>query len=380
MEVRPPRQAVAHRPAARERRSDVERVRADRRAVAAGRESHDAGRSEQRSAAFVACLSIESHALALVALFTGGFFVYSTQSLATLRRRREFAVLHALGVTRGQQLALVLAGSAIIGTCGAVLGVMLGLVAARVGLDAIGGDLGAGYFPRPRAGSKCVAGDRCVLRARRAGCDRRRLASGDRGAHADRGGAQAGDERGVRAHARPRRCRCSCSSGALVLLLPPIAGLPLPGFVAIALLMIGAVIAMPSIVRMALRHAPFARGVPYQVAIAQIAGTARYATLSVSAILVSFSLMVSMAIMVTSFRTSLDHWTQRILPADVYVRLGLRRPVGALDASTVQRIGHLPGGRVLPAVACDRAQLARSQPVALVARSTRSRRLPTRSG
>ena len=65
-------------------------------------------------------------ALALVALFTGGFFVYSTQSLATLRRRREFAVLHALGVTRGQQLALVLAGSAIIGTCGAVLGVMLG--------------------------------------------------------------------------------------------------------------------------------------------------------------------------------------------------------------------------------------------------------------
>ena len=58
-------------------------------------------------------------ALALVALFTGGFFVYSTQSLATLRRRREFAVLHALGVTRGQQLVLVLAGSAIIGAFGA---------------------------------------------------------------------------------------------------------------------------------------------------------------------------------------------------------------------------------------------------------------------
>src|SRR5690606_13852458 len=34
-------------------------------------------------------------ALALVALFTGGFFVYSTQALAVLRRRRELAVLHA---------------------------------------------------------------------------------------------------------------------------------------------------------------------------------------------------------------------------------------------------------------------------------------------
>ena len=107
-----------------------------------------------------------------------------------------------------------------------------------------------------------------------------------------------------------------------------------PATSSIALLMIGAVVAMPSIVRIVLRHAPFARAVPYQIAIAQIAGTARYATLSVSAILVSFSLMVSMAIMVTSFRTSLDHWTQRILPADVYVRLGYVGQSAHLDART----------------------------------------------
>src|SRR4030095_12817855 len=113
--------------------------------------------------------------------------------------------------------------------------------------------------------------------------------------------------------------------------------------ISIALLMVGAVIAMPSIVRMVLRHAPFAHSMPYQVAIAQIAGTARYATLSVSAILVSFSLMVSMAIMVTSFRTSLDQWTQRILPADVYVRLGYIDQSAHLDARTAQRLWALPG-------------------------------------
>jgi putative ABC transport system permease protein len=104
-------------------------------------------------------------ALALVALFTGGFFVYSTQSLATLRRRREFAVLHALGVTRGQQLALVLAGAAIIGTLGALLGIVLGIAAARVGLAAIGGDLGAGYFRGSPRSSKCMA-----PRSPRSGC------------------------------------------------------------------------------------------------------------------------------------------------------------------------------------------------------------------
>src|SRR5690606_34673719 len=109
---------------------------------------------------------------------------------------------------------------------------------------------------------------------------------------------------------------------AIAVSLPPIAGLPLPGFVAIALLLIACVVAMPSVVRFILRHAPRSRNLPYEIAVAQIAGTARYATLSVSSIIVSFSLMASMAIMVTSFRDSLDQWTQKVLPADLYVRVG----------------------------------------------------------
>jgi putative ABC transport system permease protein len=311
-------------------------------------------------------------ALALVALFTGGFFVYSTQSLATLRRRREFAVLHALGVTRGQQLALVLASSAIIGTCGAVLGVMLGLVAARVGLGAIGGDLGAGYFRGLSAQLEvrgweivafCVLGVLvAIIGALRPAIEAARVPTA--------AALKAGDvtSRELRTHGRI--VTVVLLLAAVVLLLPPIAGLPLPGFIAIAMLMIGAVIAMPSVVRMVLRHAPFASAIPYQVAIAQIAGTARYATLSVSAILVSFSLMVSMAIMVTSFRTSLDQWTQRILPADVYVRLGYVDQSAHLDAGTAQRLGALPGVANFETGRFARAQLAlSSQPVTLIARS-----------
>jgi putative ABC transport system permease protein len=311
-------------------------------------------------------------ALALVALFTGGFFVYSTQSLATLRRRREFAVLHALGVTRGQQLALVLASSAIIGTCGATLGVILGAIAARVGLDALGGDLGAGYF-RGLAAQFEVRGWEiaafCVLGVLVAivGALRPAIEAAEVPTAA---ALKAGDvtSRELRTHGRI--VAAVLLLAALVLLLPPIAGLPLPGFISIALLMIGIVIAMPSIVRMALRLAPVARSIPYQVAIAQIAGTARYATLSVSAILVSFSLMVSMAIMVTSFRTSLDQWTQRIMPADLYVRLGYVDQSAHLDALTAQRLGALPGVAHFETGRFARAQLSlSSQPVALIARS-----------
>jgi Predicted ABC-type transport system involved in lysophospholipase L1 biosynthesis, permease component len=312
-------------------------------------------------------------ALALVALFTGGFFVYSTQSLATLRRRREFAVLHALGVTRGQQLALVLAGAAIIGTLGALLGIVLGIAAARLGLAAIGGDLGAGYF-RGLAAQFEVHGAEiaafwvlgvtvAIAGALRPAIEAARVPTA--------AALKAGDvaSRELRTHGRIVTVLLLLA--AIVLLLPPIAGLPLPGFVSIALLMIGVVIAMPSIVRLALRHAPFVRAVPYQVAIAQIAGTARYATLSVSAILVSFSLMVSMAIMVTSFRTSLDQWAQRVLPADVYVRLGYVGQSAHLDAGTVQRLGSLPGVAHFETGRFARAQIAADKPLTVVARSAK---------
>ncbi len=311
-------------------------------------------------------------ALALVALFTGGFFVYSTQSLATLRRRREFAVLHALGVTRGQQLVLVLASSAIIGTCGAVLGIVLGVAAARIGLNSIGGDLGAGYFRGLAAefevrgweiAAFCVLGvGVAIIGALRPAIEAARVPTAS--------ALKAGDVTSSELRTHGRIVAMLLLLAVVALLMPPIAGLPLAGFIAIALLMIGAVIAMPSIVRMVLRHAPFARAIPYQIAIAQIAGTARYATLSVSAILVSFSLMVSMAIMVTSFRTSLDEWTQRILPADVYVRLGYVGQSAHLDVRTVQRIGHLPGVAHLETGRFARAQLALDKPaVTMIARS-----------
>src|SRR5690606_6627482 len=130
---------------------------------------------------------------------------------------------------------------------------------------------------------------------------------------------------------------------AMVLAVPPIDGLPLPGYAAIALLLLAAIVAMPSLVRCLLRYAPRLPGVTGQLAMAQIWGAARYATLSIAAIIVSFSLMVSMAIMVTSFRQSLDSWTQKLLPADVYVRAGYVGQTSYLDDHSARQIAQLPG-------------------------------------
>ncbi len=85
-------------------------------------------------------------ALALVALFTGAFLVYATQSLAVARRRREIALLHAMGMSVREQLVAALLSGMIVGALGAALGVILGALVARAGLASFGADLGAGYF------------------------------------------------------------------------------------------------------------------------------------------------------------------------------------------------------------------------------------------
>ena len=50
---------------------------------------------------------INLNVLALVALFTGGLLVFSTQALAVARRRSQFALLRTLGLTRRGLLLLV---------------------------------------------------------------------------------------------------------------------------------------------------------------------------------------------------------------------------------------------------------------------------------
>jgi putative ABC transport system permease protein len=157
---------------------------------------------------------------------------------------------------------------------------------------------------------------------------------------------------------------------AAILFLPPIADLPLPGYVSIALLLIATVLAMPLAIRSMLGFLPKSTRAPYEIAIAELSGTARYAALSVSAIVVSFSLMVAMAIMVTSFRASLDSWTQKILPADLYLRVGYLGQSSYLDEGWLRELRALPGiERIETSRFAEAVITAQRAEVVLIARS-----------
>ncbi len=89
---------------------------------------------------------VNLNVLALVALFTGGFLVFSAQALEVARRRGEHALLRVLGLRRAQLAALVLAEAGMLGALGAALGLALGYALALLAVRAAGADLGAGMF------------------------------------------------------------------------------------------------------------------------------------------------------------------------------------------------------------------------------------------
>jgi putative ABC transport system permease protein len=87
---------------------------------------------------------------------------------------------------------------------------------------------------------------------------------------------------------------------------------------------------MPWISRFVFERVPVSatRRTPLALALAQLRGAPGQAMVSLAAIVASFSLMVAMAIMVASFRESVDRWLAVALPADLYFRTTSRRRNG----------------------------------------------------
>jgi putative ABC transport system permease protein len=265
--------------------------------------------------------------LALVALFTGAFLVFSTQSLSVLRRRRSLALLRALGATQSQLRRALLGEGLTLGAIGSLLGVILGVLIAAAILKFLTADLGNGQLRAVGASLRAapfqllaffaigiaVAGVGAWVPARNAArqAPARALKGGD------------GDYQSV--------ARVSWRSGLGLLLLgaglawlPPVGGLPIFGYAAIAALLLGAVLLVPAVTLKGLGLAPRTRRVVLDTAVAQLRENVGLSALSLASIIVSFSLMVAMAIMIHSFRVSFDHWLGKLLPAD----LQLREPFG----------------------------------------------------
>jgi putative ABC transport system permease protein len=304
--------------------------------------------------------------LALVALFTGAFLVFSTQALSVIRRRSQFALLRVLGVERRQLLGQVLLEGASLGLIGALLGIGAGYALAAAALHFFGADLGAGLFSGVRPELQFTPVAACVffalgLGVALLGC----LAPAFEAARAAPAVAlkSGSDEAALARLARIWPSLACLVAAGLLTRAPPLFELPLFGYGAIALLLIGGIGMMPRVassVFSAVNRAAMARArqrpVP-ALTLARLANASGQAAIALGGVLSSFSLMVAMAIMVSSFRTSVDDWLVQILPADLYVRNAASGNTTAFGPPQQAALAALPG--------VARAQFLRSRQVSL---------------
>ncbi len=94
-------------------------------------------------------LTIAFTAFGALSLFVGVFIIYNTFNILMAQRRREMALLRAIGVRRKQVVRSVLGEAAVIGLVAGIVGAGLGVVIAALGRSVLLGDIDGALVVEP---------------------------------------------------------------------------------------------------------------------------------------------------------------------------------------------------------------------------------------
>jgi len=293
-------------------------------------------------------------ALSYIAMLVGMYLIYNTVAISVVQRRPDIGTLRALGATRGQVFRTFLAEGALFGVCGSILGLVLGSVLAQLSVGAVSRTVDTMYvashadhvlyaplvllkafavgtvlatlaalFPALEAASTAPA---ITMRAQ--GFERRRARPGV-------GLALAGIALFAAAYA--------------LTFLPPVDGIPIAGYAAGLLIIFGGSLCVPlaiaGLAAAAHRYAGHLSAAGLLGA-TNLGSSLRRNSVAVASLMVAIAMMVSVAILIGSFRTTVVAWADDTLKADLFVR-----PLGLQDASydarfaptVAKTIAHIPG-------------------------------------
>ena len=341
-----------------------------RLALPAGVQAVPADAAEQRVSNLSRAYRVNLTVLALVALFVGAFLVFSVVSLSVAQRTPGLALLGVLGLTAAERRGMVLAECAVVGAAGSAIGLVLGTLMAAAALRFMAGDLGGGYFP----------GVTPALQFSLLGA----LGFGLLGtASAVVGGwwpaRQA--ERIVPAQALKGLGAVDGSSppawpglallvaGAAAAFAPPIAGLPLAAYAAVAALLFGGVALVPAVVHALLVTVPTPQRALPLLAVQRARFQRRTATAAVAGVVTSLALSVALTVMVASFRVGVTDWLGSALPADLYARAAGSSSASEqawLTPAFVRQAGAIAGVREVQGSRHRPLQLAPERPAVLL--------------
>jgi putative ABC transport system permease protein len=293
--------------------------------------------------------------LSYISLVVGAFLIYNTISVSVVRRRPEIGVLRALGASRRWVFWLFLAEALLFGLAGSLAGIMLGRLMAVAAVGLIGDTVNSLYVSsRPAA---ITVGFPAVITAMIAGT-LVALASALAPAREAMGVtpveamARAAREHHARTHAR-RNLVWAVLLGALALAVAqaaPIDGKPIAGYAATLLAIAAMALAAPALITglaAGTRNAAQALfGPEGLLAVRGLAAALARTSVIVGALATAIAMMVSVGIMVGSFRETVIVWLDTQLRADLYVRPAGRTGAGehpALPTGVAAAVSSIPG-------------------------------------
>lgn len=293
-------------------------------------------------------------ALTFIALMVGMYLIYNTMTISVIRRRSEIGTLRALGVSRHAILSLFVLEAISFGTLGAAIGVCLGLVLSHGALAAIAGTYEHFYIKQPLEKIEYDAG--ILLGAFLLGVAATVLASIYPAIEAASVQPAEATRRGSYETKVKRRSKVLALVSLLLLLmgvfacaLPPIEHLPLFGYLAALSWVVGCSLLMPillsgllPVLADLLEQLNFTEG---RLAARSLEGAIGRTSVACASLMIGIAMMVSLSIMVGSFRQTVMVWIDQTLRADLWVQPLARAygsPLSRMQESTLEKLRRLP--------------------------------------
>jgi len=297
--------------------------------------------------------------LSYVSLVVGAFLIYNTISVSVVRRRSEIGIVRALGATRATVMAAFLGEAAFFGVVGGLLGLPLGRVMASGAVRLLGATVDALYVSS-RPGSIALTPGSVVATLF--------IGIGAAVISAISPAREAASVAPVEAMARGRRefltrvhqwrdlgiALTLGIASAASSRVPAIGGKPLFGYLSAILLIAALVFAVPALVsgvgNASANLLQRILGVEALLASRSLVGSLRRTSVLVSALATAIAMMVSIGIMVGSFRQTVLIWMDDQLPADLYLRpagdpASDRHPT--ISPTLADKIAALPGVKAI---------------------------------
>ncbi len=267
--------------------------------------------------------------LSIVSLFVGMFLVYSLTALNAAARRRELAVLRAVGASKRLLFLLFIGEGALLGLCGWLLAMPVSTLLVKYMLAGVSGTVSE-LFVRVQVDTLMLSPWEVLLSLVVTLCVAMAAAM-QPGREAMGVAPRAAMEIQPMAALRPHLIRRLAVMGLISLVLVyPVSRLPsppavsLPGYLAALLLFAAFALPAPFLLRLSGRY--LARplmhffGQPAFLAARYLKQSGVQTAISVSALMTAVALFTSLVIMIHSFRSTVALWVTQSIAGDLYIQ------------------------------------------------------------